>query len=148
MEGVALNAELKIFIAAPFFSQAEKEFNSKIAEFLRDNGFEVWMAQENPFIASENKEEKRRIFEMDLSALKSCDVVVAVLDGECIDSGTAFELGYAYAIGKPIIGIKTDYRTFSPIEELNLMIEVAVRLVKASTFEELKERLLEELREC
>ncbi|AEA46496.1 nucleoside 2-deoxyribosyltransferase [Archaeoglobus veneficus] len=140
-------AGLKVFLAAPFFCEAEREFNIKVAEFLRDNGFEVWMAQENPFISDGSEEEKRRIFEMDLSALKGCDAVVAVLDGECIDSGTAFELGYAYAMGKPIIGIKTDYRTFSSIEGLNLMIEVAVRLIKASTFEELKGRLLEALRD-
>ncbi len=141
MEGI------RVFLAAPFFSQAEREFNSKIAGFLRGEGFEVWMAQENPFISGGSEEEKRRIFEMDLSALKGCNAVVAVLDGECVDSGTAFELGYAYAIGKPIIGIKTDYRTFSPVEELNLMIEVAVRLIKASTFEEMKERLLEALKD-
>ncbi len=53
-------------------------------------------------------------------------MVVAVLDGVEVDAGVAFEIGYAKAIGKPIIGLKTDYRTFSKIEEINLMLEVSL----------------------
>ncbi|RLG69635.1 MAG: nucleoside 2-deoxyribosyltransferase [Methanobacteriota archaeon] len=136
------NGKLKVFLAAPFFCEAEREFNRRLASILRGNGFEVWMAQEQFFVSSGSDEEKKRVFDMDLSALDGCHVVVAVLDGECLDSGTVFELGYAYARGKPIIGIKTDYRTFSPVEEVNLMVEVAVELVKASSMEELGEKLL------
>ena len=33
-------------------------------------------------------------------------------------------MGYAKALGKPIVGLKTDHRTFSGLEEVNLMLEV------------------------
>lgn len=38
-----------------------------------------------------------------------CSSAFAVLDGVDVDSGTAWEIGYAYARGKPIIGLRTDF---------------------------------------
>lgn len=73
------------------------------------------------------KEEKRSIYEADIKALKESDVVVAVLDGMDVDCGVAFEIGYAAALGKPIVGLKTDHRTFSLIENINLILEVPMK---------------------
>jgi nucleoside 2-deoxyribosyltransferase len=117
---------MKVFLAAPLFSEAEREFNSKIAKRLRENGFEVWLAQEAPFIQHSTHKEKKRIYEGDISALKSSEVVAAVLDGMEVDAGVAYEIGYATALGKPIVGLKTDYRAFSEMEEVNLMLEVSL----------------------
>ncbi|MGB8781421.1 MAG: nucleoside 2-deoxyribosyltransferase [Candidatus Bathyarchaeia archaeon] len=117
---------MKVFLAAPLFSEAEREFNSKIAKRLRENGFEVWLAQEAPFIQQGTHKEKKRIYEGDISALKASDAIAAVLDGVEVDAGVAYEMGYATALGKPIVGLKTDYRTFSEMEEVNLMLEVAL----------------------
>jgi nucleoside 2-deoxyribosyltransferase len=115
---------MKVFLAAPLFSEAERDFNSKVAERLRDKGFQVWLAQEASFIHEGTSKEKKKIYEEDISALKACDVVVAVLDGVDVDSGVAFEMGYAVAIGKPVIGLKTNHRAFSKVEDINLMLEV------------------------
>lgn len=117
---------MKVFLAAPLFSEAERDFNSKVAKKLRDEGFEVWLAQESPFIHEGTFKEKEKIYEEDISALRSCDVVVAILDGVEIDSGVAFEMGYAAALKKPVIGLKTDHRTFSKVEEVNLMLQVSL----------------------
>ena len=117
---------MKVFLAAPLFSEAERDFNSKVAKRLRDRGFEVWLAQESPFIHEGTSKEKEKIYEEDISALKTCDVVVAILDGVEVDSGVAFEMGYAVAIGKPVIGLKTDHRAFSKMEAVNLMLEVSL----------------------
>ncbi|MFP3946096.1 MAG: nucleoside 2-deoxyribosyltransferase [Archaeoglobaceae archaeon] len=137
---------MKVYLAGPLFSQSERAFNYKIAEGLRDNGYEVWLPQENFPAAVESEEEKERVFETDLKVLRDCEVVVAVLDGGCVDSGTACEVGYACALGMPVVGIKTDIRVFSRSEELNLMIEKAVKLVKALNTQELLGELLNALR--
>lgn len=118
--------KLNTFLAAPLFNDSERDFNSKVAKVLRNNGFNVWMAQEAPFISQGTDEEKKAIFERDIKALRNSDVVVAILDGIEIESGVAFEIGFACCLGKPTIGIKTDYRTFSNIEEINLMLEVPI----------------------
>ena len=42
--------------------------------------------------------------------IKQCDAVLAIVDGSDVDSGTASEIGYAAALGKPVVGIRTDLR--------------------------------------
>ena len=42
--------------------------------------------------------------------LDGADAVLAVLDGADVDSGTAAEIGYAFARGKPVVGLRTDTR--------------------------------------
>jgi nucleoside 2-deoxyribosyltransferase len=36
--------------------------------------------------------------------------LIAVLDGVDVDSGTAAEIGFAYALGMRIFGLRTDFR--------------------------------------
>jgi len=43
-------------------------------------------------------------------SIRNADGVVAILDGVDVDSGTAAEIGYAYALGKRIYGLRTDFR--------------------------------------
>ena len=42
--------------------------------------------------------------------IESSDGVLAVLDGTDVDSGTASEIGYAFALGKKILGYRGDFR--------------------------------------
>ena len=51
-----------------------------------------------------------RIAAWNEAAIRSSDAVVAVLDGVDVDSGTASEIGFAYALGKRVIGLRTDFR--------------------------------------
>jgi nucleoside 2-deoxyribosyltransferase len=71
-------------------------------------------------------------------ALDACDIVVAVIDGADADSGTAWEMGYAFAKGKPVIALRTDFRKAGNHEQVNLMLERSATAVVAGT-----EQLLE-----
>ena len=42
--------------------------------------------------------------------IRSCAALIAVLDGVDVDSGTAAEIGFAYALGMKIFGLRTDFR--------------------------------------
>lgn len=42
--------------------------------------------------------------------IDDADAVFAILDGVDIDSGTAAEIGYAFARGKYVCGLRTDFR--------------------------------------
>ena len=123
---------MKIFIAGPLFSQAEREFNLKVDGELRKHGFKTFLPQRDvgkldELIAKRGKRAYRMIYEQDLQGLEQADVVAAILDGPDVDSGTAFEIGYACAKGKPVIGLKTDMRVFAKDEELNNMIMQGIR---------------------
>jgi nucleoside 2-deoxyribosyltransferase len=63
------------------------------------------------------------------AAIDSCDLVLAVLDGADVDSGTASEIGYAFARGKPILGYRGDYRMSADNEgaTVNLQVEYFIR---------------------
>jgi nucleoside 2-deoxyribosyltransferase len=57
-------------------------------------------------------------------ALVSCELLVAVLDGQEIDSGTAAEVGYASALGLPCFGLRTDHRETGEVGAIvNLQLE-------------------------
>jgi nucleoside 2-deoxyribosyltransferase len=71
----------------------------------------------------------REIGQTNQSALDNCDGVVAILDGTDVDSGTAAEIGYAFARGKPILGYRGDFRLSSDNEgaTINLQVEYFIR---------------------
>jgi nucleoside 2-deoxyribosyltransferase len=58
-------------------------------------------------------------------AIDACDLVFAVLDGTDVDSGTAAEIGYAFARGKVILGYRGDFRLSADNEGaiVNLQVE-------------------------
>jgi len=56
-----------------------------------------------------------------LAQVRDADQLLACLDGPDVDSGTCVEIGYAIALGKPILGYRTDFRG-SEIEGVNAMV--------------------------
>jgi nucleoside 2-deoxyribosyltransferase len=63
------------------------------------------------------------------AAIDRADGVVAVLDGVDVDSGTAAEIGYAFARGKLIVGYRGDFRLSADNEgsKVNLQVEFFIR---------------------
>ena len=63
------------------------------------------------------------------AGIDASDAVLAVLDGADVDSGTAAEIGYAFAKGKPILGYRGDFRLSADNEGsiVNLQIEYFIR---------------------
>jgi nucleoside 2-deoxyribosyltransferase len=127
-----------VYLAAPLFSEAERDFNRKLRDEIKKNGFNVFLPQED---SNNAKGEKRQeiIFNKNRNAIESSDIIVAVVDGIDIDSGTAWEIGYASAKGKPVIGLRTDFRTLGIEGRVNLMIERSVTL--CTSIQELLNRL-------
>ena len=114
----------KIYLAGPLFSIAEQTLNGELARFLESRGFEVWLPQEHEPRRKKGEAAAKAIFRMDVEALDRADMVVACMDGPDPDSGTAWECGYAYAKGKPIVCYRTDFRISGDTEgaPYNLML--------------------------
>lgn len=64
------------------------------------------------------------ISQADLSDVKECDAILAVVNGTPPDEGVMIELGYAMALGKKIFLFRDDFRRCSDSEmyPLNLMV--------------------------
>jgi nucleoside 2-deoxyribosyltransferase len=109
---------MKIYMAGPLFSTAELAFNRELAGLLRARGHEIFLPQEH----EQRKDLPRAIFESDVKGLDWAEAVVACLDGPDPDSGTCWELGYAYARKKLSIVYRTDFRLFKGSDSINLMM--------------------------
>ncbi len=128
-----------VYLAAPLFAEAELDFNRKLRGRIKSSGFNVFLPQEDSNNIRDKKNRQRIIFDKNLKAIDNSDLLVAVVDGTDVDSGTAWEIGYAYARGKPVFGLRTDFRTLGIEGTVNLMIERSV--VLCSNIEELLEHL-------
>ncbi len=109
---------MKIYMAGPLFSTAELAFNRELAGLFRAQGHEVLLPQEH----EHRKDLPRAIFESNVRGLDWAEAVVACLDGADPDSGTCWELGYAYAMKKLAIVYRTDFRLFEGTDQINLMM--------------------------
>jgi len=75
-----------------------------------------------------SKEVYVSIFKKDIAAINKADGIIALLDGVPCDTGTCIELAYAYAKKKPILGLRTDFRTqgsFGGFQVIDLMTQNA-----------------------
>jgi nucleoside 2-deoxyribosyltransferase len=140
----------KVYLAGPLFSLAEQSFNAELARFLESQGFEIWLPQEH----EPREHTARAIFTMDVAAIDWADMVVACMDGPDPDSGTAFECGYTYAKGKPIVCYRTDFRVSADTAgaPYNLMLSESATARFEVPFrtkpEEFRRRMLECIRKA
>jgi len=118
--------KIKIYIAGPLFSLAERDFNRALANALESSipNCTVSLPQEYAKSIAGQTGFVEDMFDYCVRSVVSSDVVVAILDGPDVDAGTCVEIGYAYAHGKPIIGVRTDFRA-SEDRGVNLMVSKA-----------------------
>ena len=127
---VATFAKYRIYLAAPLFSRAERTYNAALADLLKKHLFEVFLPQEDGDDAeTRTKAAQAKIFSKNRDDIVRADVIVAVIDGADADSGTAWEMGYAYAQNKPVIAVRTDFRRAGMHEYVNLMLEESSTVV-------------------
>jgi nucleoside 2-deoxyribosyltransferase len=113
---------MRIYLAGPLFTQAEIEFNAMLARELRRRKHNVFVPQEE-----ESKHaDTTAVFRNNLYGLNMADSVVACLDGSDVDSGTAWEVGYAYAQRKTVFGLRTDFRASERGCPVNIMLNESV----------------------
>ena len=129
-----------VYVAGPLFDEGERWFIEKVDQLIQDAGFETFLPhRDNPPKTDDNIGE---IFMNDKGGVDRCQVVVANLNGVTTDDGTAWEIGYAYAHNKFIIGLFTDWRGRFPgaTQVVNLMLQCSLdKLVRS--LDELDEEL-------
>lgn len=123
---------MRIYFAAPLFSDAERQYNREVAGLFVDAGHSVFLPQRDGFEGMDavfeldhvetSEDALVEIFELDREEVLGADVVTAVLDGQVPDEGVAVEMGIAHEHDIPVIGLKTDRRIFAHDEELNAML--------------------------
>ncbi|MUW13448.1 hypothetical protein GJ633_01355 [Halorubrum sp. CBA1125] len=126
---------MRIYFAAPLFSEAELEYNERVCGALEDAGHSAFLPQRDGTGGVKKllqqpefdtvEEAQHEIFRVDRNEVLEADVLTAILDGQVPDEGVAIEIAIAHENDIPAIGLKTDRRNdplnamvFSPLEEL------------------------------
>jgi nucleoside 2-deoxyribosyltransferase len=99
---------MKLYFAGPLFTTPERTWNAEVAAALRAAGHEVFLPQDQ-----EPDKDGPGIFSTDVGGIDWADGLVAIMDGPDPDSGTAWEVGYAFGVRKPIVLVRTDVRTLA-----------------------------------
>ena len=106
---------MRLYVAGPLFSEAERAWLDSLAARLRDEGFDCFVPHENfPELADVTVE---NVYAVDTGGLRSANALVAWLDGPMVDDGTACEIGMFAELVRSggeqyrgIVGIVTDLR--------------------------------------
>jgi nucleoside 2-deoxyribosyltransferase len=126
---------MKLYFAGPLFSTPERTWNAEVTAAPRAAGHEIFLPQEQ-----EPGKDEKGIFATDVGGIDWADGLVAIMDGPDPDSGTAWEVGYAFGTYKSIVLVRTDSRAHSGSSgEYNPMLTqaatVRIDLPTASTTE-------------
>ena len=105
----------KAYIAGPLFDDHERKYLEKIAQIVESYGISTFVPHRDAGLVTGvfTFEKKVKVFDVDMEYLGPADIVIALLTGRDVDSGTAAEIGYAYKAGKRLIGISAN--TIKPI---------------------------------
>lgn len=99
---------MKIYLASPFFNEQETTIYNNVIELLRKENLDVFVPREHTIPNGwdmPNHLWAENVFAVDYVALSQCDVVVVLNFGMYSDSGTAWECGCAYAMGKQVVNV-------------------------------------------
>jgi len=120
------NPDRKLYLASPLgFAHSTQAFMTDLVTALRavisvinpwdDVRFVDEFAEISAIDSVTERERRlaainRELGRSNAQSIQDSDAVFAVLDGVDVDSGTAAEIGYAFANGKRVCGLRTDFR--------------------------------------
>jgi nucleoside 2-deoxyribosyltransferase len=111
----------KLYIAAPFFNEQQLALVQAVeAAVAQTPGLLFYSPRMDGVLKDMTPEQRKaagpKLFKLNVHQIRSCDAVLALKDYS--DTGTTWETGYAYGIGRPVYGYRTN-----PSQPLNIMIQ-------------------------
>jgi len=129
---------MKVYIAGPLCGKKERKFLERIDKLVRNLGFDTYLPHRDCGLYKDMKDVKR-IAKRDVEEIYNCDIMVGILNGISVGAGTAWEMGFMQALGKKVIGLKTDRIIKESIADISAVIVGSVEIVES--IEELKKKL-------
>jgi len=141
MKKKSIDKRMKVYIAGKLCNENEREFLERLAKIAEELGFDSFLPHRDVGLVN-GIEDVEKAFKGDImEGFRDVSLVIADLNGLHIGAGTAWELGYAYARGIPVIGIKEDESIEDALDSLSAIIIHSTKIV--NSLEELKEKLEE-----
>lgn len=106
----------KLYLAGPFFTPEQKIVSELVESLSERAGLDFFSPRLRCFCPPGADLTQRNLtFSTNIEAIEQCDLVLACIDD--FDPGTMWEIGYAYALKKPVIAY-----SMVPGRGLNLML--------------------------
>jgi nucleoside 2-deoxyribosyltransferase len=121
---------MKVYIAGPLSEKHERKFLEKIDRLCKNKKIDTFLPHRDCGIYKNNKDIKK-ISDIDVKEIHKSDILIGVLNGICVGAGTAWEMGYAEAIGKKVIGLKTDRKIEESIGDISAVIAGRTKIIKS-----------------
>ncbi|MCH7484175.1 MAG: nucleoside 2-deoxyribosyltransferase [Chloroflexi bacterium] len=151
----------RVYLASPLgFARSTEAYKDFLVSELKDAGFDVFDPWSQPVarkideakaLPSRQKrlkalgEANRAVGRANERGIQKCDVLIAVLDGVDVDSGTASEIGYAFAYRDHkrlrkrirIFGLRSDFRSTGDNEgaKVNLQVQYWIEASKGEIYD-------------
>ena len=132
-----------IYIAGPLCEKENRQFLEEFDKICKEFGFETFLPHRDAGLYEGNEDKIKEISKRDLEEIYKCDLMIGILNGICVGAGTVLEMGYAQAIGKKVIGLKTDRKISDSISDISVIMVGQVDIVES--IKELKEKLKYEM---
>ena len=117
---------LKAYLAGPWFNEEQMARLEMVKKMITASGLKVFSPKdESMFKQGDNP---KQILDLNVKAIKDCDCIVVITDGK--DTGTIWEAGYAYAIGRPILYVWLSHQSW---QKFNLMLGASGAVVMNET---------------
>ncbi|HUR85904.1 MAG TPA: nucleoside 2-deoxyribosyltransferase [Solirubrobacteraceae bacterium] len=134
----AAGARPRAYVASPLgFTEPGREYYSQrylpaLAEHVEPvDPWALTLPEEFAAAREQGREHELgiEVGERNAAAIRGAQLVIAQLDGQEVDSGTAAEVGFAAGLGLPCIAVRTDLRASGePGMSVNLQLEAFVVL--------------------
>ena len=112
---------MRIYMAGAMFTEADKQYNLRLADRLRSHGFEVYCPNESEPVNDKTRNDitARKVYDFDIAELEASNVLLCQVSE---DSGTNWEAGYMNCLSRHVdpgryygvIGLATDIRLRTP----------------------------------
>ncbi len=130
---------MRVYFAASLFTQVERQWNRHLSEAITRLQPKIDFIMPQDFKTAGKYNDSKHygaLYRMCVDGINASDAVLAILDGAEVDSGVAWEVGYATAKGIPVVGVRTDFRPGAE-HGLNIMLSRSCRyLVREFSFQE------------
>ncbi len=128
---------MKIYVAGNLREKKDRNKLEEVEKICKKFG-ETYLPHRDAGIFEEGMDPKN-IFKENRYRVDWCDVIVALFDWKGISSGTAWEIGYAYAKNVPVIALVEDKKSVNKDFRICVMCHNSVEMVES--LEELKKKL-------
>ena len=116
------------YIAGRLWNDNDRVILDKIDAICKKLGIKTFLPHRDVGLFKTGMNSKH-FFEKDRDMIDECDFMIAVLDWKCIGSGTAWEIGYAHAKDRHVIGFVEDLESVNRDDRVCVMCLNSVKLV-------------------